>query len=51
MAFPIPLSKFRKKLIGTPDEIFLGILEWNYKLEKHTVEEWFLLVQKIKQSR
>ncbi len=50
MTFPIPLSAFRKKLEGSSDEVFLGILKWNHRDEKHTVDEWFKLLEKIKHS-
>ncbi len=48
MSFPVPLSRFSKKLSGSPDEVYLGILKWEHRLEKHTIEEWYALIEKIK---
>lgn len=43
-SFKIPLFRFSKELVGTPDEIWLGVLKVYHGTENHTKDEWKALI-------
>lgn len=48
--FPIALSRFATRLpLGHVDHIWLGPLRVFHGQEKHSVAEWFALIEELKQ--
>lgn len=42
--FPVPLAKFAKLVIGTPDEVWLQTVQIEHGSEKHTELGWSKLL-------
>lgn len=49
--FPVPLAMFAARLVGTPDEVWTGVLRLHHKREKHSELEWYRLIDSHRDAR
>lgn len=46
----LSVSKFESKIRYTPNHVYFGILKRDYWDHKHTIEEWFAIIEHLKKQ-